>query len=95
MLVALILIIGGFGYSQHQRINKYDFSLFTEEDAMNFLEEENIEIPDGVKKMENLDELTLTIIKTVYETEFPPAFSYTELHTFSQQIAEKVRYYMK
>lgn len=75
---------------------KYDFTSFTTEDAMNFLIEENIQIPEGVKIVEGHEEIVLNIILEAYESlDYEVVYSDTEMYEFATEIIDKVHSYIE
>lgn len=75
---------------------KYDFATFTTDAAMNFIREENIQMPEGFETIEGHEEQVLQIILFAYQNpDMCMGFSRKEMMDFSLEISEKVHAYME
>lgn len=95
-LIGFLVGISVMGNLEEDKKLKYDFENFTTEDAMYFIKNEGIEMPDGFLDISNHEETVLNIITSAYETtEYFPHYSYTEMQEFALEIVKKVHLNME
>ena len=72
----------------------YDFANFTEEDAISFVEEHNIEIPTKLLNWDELGSFTKDIIVQSYnDPSIPFGFNYSKTQKYAEDIRGAVGYY--
>lgn len=70
----------------------YDFARFTEKEALEYIEEKGILLPNGLDKIEGYETLVKEIILESYKNEiYSPNFNSVELQKFAMDIVESVR----
>lgn len=81
--------------SNATNVTRYDFSSFSETDAMAFVAENNITIPAGLQGTDILSEFTLELILCAYQSpDVPFCFNYTGTQNYAEAIRSAVKQHM-
>ena len=85
-IVLMILCIEGLSVTSYTE-NIYDFENFTEDDAMDFIIDNNIEIPAKLLDLEDLPSFTKDVIIQAYKNPSTPfSFNYSKTQKYAEDI---------
>ena len=92
----IALLISAFYFSTTAfAVGNYDFSDFTEEDAMDFVEAHNIGIPTKLSQSGKVGSFTLnTILQSYYDPDIEFYYNYNETQIYAENIRDAVASYV-
>lgn len=95
-ILITILLISVFSLSATALpTENYDFPDFTEEDALTFVENHNIDIPIKLSRSNDLGEFTLSLIlQSYYNPDIEFCFNYGETQRYAENIRDTVALYV-
>ena len=95
-VVIITLLVGMFSFpTTALAIDNYDFSNFTEEDALAFVENHNIDIPTKLSRSNKVGAFTLsTILQSYYDPDIEFYYNYGETQRYAENIRDAVALYV-
>ena len=95
-VVIIILLVGAFSFpTTALAIDNYDFSNFTEADALAFVENHNIDVPAKLSQSEKAGLFTLNIIlQSYYDPNIEFCYNYNETQRYAENIRDAVALYV-
>lgn len=93
LFISLLAILV-FSFSA-SAVENYDFINFTEEDALTFVDNHNIDVPTKLSQSNNAGEFTLsTILQSYYDPNIEFCYNYNETQRYAEKIRDAVSLYV-
>lgn len=93
-IIALMISVLSFSSTAFS-VDNYDFSNFTEEDALDFVENHNIDIPEKLSRSNKVGAFTLsTILQCYYDPDIEFCYNYDETQRYAENIRDAVALYV-